>query len=164
MTGEKTRVLIAEAEKHVEIVRCGNPRHTNFAAGCPECGTFCEWCGDEWPCLPRRLADALSALTVPDGDARERLADLLEELDGTDFMDVADAILAAFPVLGAAAPEWEWEYAVRWIQTPGQPITDIGADEADVRALVEMQEGWCEGVRRQAAPWEPLPVGGETDG
>lgn len=44
--------LIAEAVKHV-------------SNGLPPCEChpvegLCDWCGDEWPCLPRQLADALA--------------------------------------------------------------------------------------------------------
>ena len=67
----------------------------------------------------KRWADALSALTVPDGDARERIARVLCERNGYLWDDTeedqqafhlwdADAILAAFPVLSrTAAPEPE---------------------------------------------------------
>lgn len=40
----------SDAARHVE----------NPTPGC-EChgDTYCEWCGDEWPCTVRRLLDAL---------------------------------------------------------------------------------------------------------
>lgn len=96
MTDEKTRVLIAEAEKHQEVVVCGNPRHTNFDIGCPDCAVVCDYCTCPWPCDARRLADALEALTVPDGDAREvPWRDLLRGLpDGRTRMTTITEYLA----------------------------------------------------------------------
>lgn len=159
MTDEKTRALIAEARTDIsDAERC------EMLGVTPAAGTLLR--------MLRKVTDALSALTVPDGDAREAVEEEATrrwgEFASTDTRQGAferDAFVAGamWALSRAAAPETEWEYAVRWVQTDGQPITDIGADEADVRALVETQDGWCEGVRRQAGPWEPLTVGGETE-
>lgn len=104
MTPEETRALVEAAEMHQPIERspsCGDPE-------CCTAVTVCQWCDDEWPRLPRRLADALEGtLTVPDGDVRERLVNVLVMTPMADaiFGDLAaisrtaDAILAAFPVL-----------------------------------------------------------------
>lgn len=58
------RELIAEAGKHAEgpaqRCDCGRP-------GC-DGQTYCTWCGNEWPCLPRELADALAAALPGDDD------------------------------------------------------------------------------------------------
>lgn len=91
MTPEETRELIAEARDRASAMP------TFDLTG--QCLTAC--------------ADALSALLpVPDGDARERLVEcvdtgiatyLREDLPEDGFMEaevVADAILAAFPILG----------------------------------------------------------------
>ena len=45
------------------------------------------------------------------------------------------------------------EWGVRWTQTKGQPVTDIGAHPDDVRVLVEEQEGYAEAVVRQVTEW-----------
>jgi len=119
------------------------------------------------------LADALSAFTVPDGDTRERLLRLISEyMPGRDgipkVQDVwlADAILAAFPVLGTAAPEPEWEYGLRHRETDDLPSAWY------MHVISSTQEGaaaWKTAYdqvvrRRKAGPWETLPVGGGTDG
>lgn len=53
----------SDAARHVE----------NPTPGC-EChgDTYCEWCGDEWPCTVRRLLDALEPADLVQGDAKLR--------------------------------------------------------------------------------------------
>lgn len=61
-----------------------------------------------------------------------------------------------------ALPELaEVEWAVRWTGTEGEPVTDLGADESDVRALVRQQEGFAEAVKRAVGPWVPVEKGAE---
>lgn len=93
MTDEKIRALIAELRS---------------AAGAGREGTHAGYSpllrGAD---LATRAADALEALTVPDGDAREQLIDVLVMTDLSDYAGTdmgminaaADAILAAFPAL-----------------------------------------------------------------
>lgn len=116
MTDDKTRALLEAAEKHQEVVVCGNPRHTNFDIGCPDCAVVCDYCTCPWPCDARRLADALSALTVPDGDARERLVESIAggtisipggygELARDDAENIVDTVVCDPALSRAAAPE-----------------------------------------------------------
>lgn len=177
MTPEETRALIAEAETHQELVTCGNPQHTNFEVGCPECAVVCDYCTCPWPCDARRLADALSALTVPDGDARERLAEIIEPYIDTAIGDygsgsydetLPDAILAAFPVLGTAAPEpEEWEYICQTDAPTANHLTAF-SESLDRARKTQAQRNLMGHTnsriwrRRKAGPWEPLPVGGES--
>lgn len=47
------RAVIAVLELHEfdsEDVACGNPRHTNFDVGCPDCYYPCQGCGESYPC------------------------------------------------------------------------------------------------------------------
>lgn len=66
MAGDEkhARELIDAAEMHQEVKRekdCDEPD-----CGCADSG--CGWCGAEWPCLTRRLADALEAAQPGDDD------------------------------------------------------------------------------------------------
>lgn len=70
--------LIAEAGKHSK----GEPQHCD--CGRPGCDgqAYCTWCGNEWPCLSRRLADALAAPPqVDEAKLAEAIADELETDD-----------------------------------------------------------------------------------
>lgn len=42
---------------HQELWDCGNARHTNPDAGCPECVVLCCHCGDSWPCETIAILD-----------------------------------------------------------------------------------------------------------
>ena len=65
MTPDNPRELIAEAERHQELVVCGNAQHTNFDVGCPDCAVVCDYCTCPWPCDARKCADALAAPLDP---------------------------------------------------------------------------------------------------
>ncbi|WP_336652683.1 MULTISPECIES: hypothetical protein [unclassified Leucobacter] len=89
MADEKTRARIADLREYATALRASVHVHHTGAD------------------LIEQAADTISALTVPDGDARERLLQLITEyMPGREgipkVQDVwlADAILAAFPVLG----------------------------------------------------------------
>jgi hypothetical protein len=41
---------------HHMDVACGNPQHTNFDVGCPDCAAVCDSCGEDWPCRTADLA------------------------------------------------------------------------------------------------------------
>lgn len=147
----------------------------------------------------KRWADALSALTAPDGDVREQLIQLAlahlpilgvagtGKIVGCRCMDrvfvrgqetwaehIADAILATFPELSrAAALEPEWEYSSRAENGFLYEVTNL--EDAELSARNSRQVHGYPGSttphlirhvvrRRKAGPWEPLPVGGETDG
>lgn len=71
-----------------------------------------------------------------------------------DMLDLAADLVQELIDLRAEQDEWEW--AVRWAVTEGEPVTDIGADEEDVRDLVIDQEGYAEAVRRRVSPWESV--------
>ncbi|WP_336653060.1 MULTISPECIES: hypothetical protein [unclassified Leucobacter] len=212
MTDEKTRALIAEAERRTS-----------------------EWSDPaEMPSdvkLIGSLAATLSALTLPDGDVRERLAESIAggtisipggyaELARDDAESIVDTILGN-PVLSRAAapeavakvrelhrpveiepsstichecshqlpsgdyaekvtewpcatldalgptPEPEWEWGVQaTVNIDGSPNARIElATEKELPHLRDAQRrGWCTlHRRRKAGPWEPLPVGGETE-
>ncbi|WP_336991055.1 hypothetical protein [Leucobacter sp. VD1] len=105
MTDEKTRALIAEARDRAD--------HMTLLAKLTENGPGAVVAREEADRMTR-FADALEALTVPDGDAREKLIDVLVMTDLSDYAGTdmgmihaaADAILAALPALSrAAAPE-----------------------------------------------------------
>lgn len=136
----------------------------------------------------RDLADALEAsLTVPDGDVRELIArTLFIASDDFAFADrmakawdapgphgrqrwynYADAILAAFPVLGTAAPEPEWEYGTAHADDP--QAVDMGYTlEGAQRRVAQWNAADLERkgivVRAPKRVWESLPVVGESDG
>lgn len=112
-------------------------------------------------------ADVLALLAraaVPDGDVRERLrAEALADWQSgveirrysefyTSFEDGFNRGYAA-ALSRAAAPEREWEYRV------------IG-DHMIYLTLDDLYRHFPRSVRieRRSATWEPLPVGGETDG
>ena len=40
-----------------EDVACGNPRHTNFDVGCPDCYHPCQGCGESYPCQTVRAIE-----------------------------------------------------------------------------------------------------------
>ena len=76
MTDDEKRELIDAAEMHQQ--RKLEPMCDEPDCGC---GDFeCQWCGDEWPCLTRRLADALEGtLTEPERpEPRRRLRACVE--------------------------------------------------------------------------------------
>ncbi|UOR02039.1 hypothetical protein MUN77_01525 [Leucobacter allii] len=137
------------------------------------------------------LADALEAsLTVPDGDARETVMkairagrearqewwtvaeDVSDPPSDDDF--IADAILATFPVLSrAVAPEPEWEYNTQ--AENGFLYSETTQEDAQLSAEMSRRVHDYPGStttrlirhvvrRRKAGPWEPLTVGGESDG
>lgn len=90
MTPEETRALIAELRSAAGAGREGT--HTGYSPLLRGAD------------LATRAADALEALTVPDGDARERLLAVLSrhghvEWDALDVAVVADTVLAEFPAL-----------------------------------------------------------------
>lgn len=70
--------LIAEAGKHSK----GEPQHCD--CGRPGCAgqAYCTWCGNEWPCLSRRLADALAAQPQVD---EAKLAEIAARVDGHEW-------------------------------------------------------------------------------
>lgn len=60
-TDRLVAALTAALDLHREEVSCGNPRHTNFDAGCPECLVVCDSCGEIYPCpTVRAITDALT--------------------------------------------------------------------------------------------------------
>lgn len=63
---EKTEELIAEARRHVP-----------YAGSLDD--NWCIHCADEWPCVTRRLADALEAVTRERDAALARIAELEAE-------------------------------------------------------------------------------------
>ncbi|UOQ57222.1 hypothetical protein MUN78_16455 [Leucobacter allii] len=120
MTPEKTRALIAEDLRNsADMIRDrGNSVATIYAATIER--------------LMRDAADALEALTVPDGDVRERMVQLIDKkLDGDCGYGVgeylSDAILPAFPVLGRdIAGEIDAEREAEWVKVSdrGQAYRD----------------------------------------
>ena len=44
------RALRAVLALHEPLWECGNPRHTNPEAGCPDCAVICDDCGGSYPC------------------------------------------------------------------------------------------------------------------
>lgn len=110
-------------------------------------------------------------LTVPDGDAREWLIEVLrtitprlhEPLWTNVLGDQADAILAAFPVLSRAA-EPEWEYGTAHADDPqavrmGYTLEGAQRRVAQWNAADPERKGIV--VRAPKRVWEPLPVGGD---
>ncbi len=59
--------LTAVLDLHREEVSCGNPRHTNFDVGCPECLVVCDSCGEIYPCPTVRAITA--ELTPKENDS-----------------------------------------------------------------------------------------------
>ena len=59
--------LTAALDLHNAYVSCGNPQHTNFEVGCPECAEYCEACGEVCPCPT--LAAITDALTPKENDS-----------------------------------------------------------------------------------------------
>jgi len=60
-TDRLVAALTAALDIHKAYVSCGNPQHTNFEVGCPECTEYCEACGEVWPCPTRAaITDALT--------------------------------------------------------------------------------------------------------
>lgn len=173
MPDKKTRALLEAAEKHQEVVVCGNPRHTNFDIGCPDCAVVCDYCTCPWPCDARKLADALSALTALGGDAREKLkAESLKNWQAgveirryseffTSFEDGFDRGYAA-ALSRAAAPEWE--YGTAHADDPqsvdmGHTLEGAQRRVAQWNAADPERKGIV--VRAPKRAWEPLPVGGD---
>lgn len=143
--------------------------------------------------LIRRLADALEAsLPVRDGDARERLIQIAlahvpilgvsgtGKIVGCRCMDrvfvrdretwsehIADAVLVVVPVLGAAAPEEEWEY--RYAEKLGDTEYTYGPEHDENGWFSTVEEATAARIedtdyvvrRRPAGPVEPLPAGGD---
>lgn len=110
-------------------------------------------------------AEVIRAARHPSPLTREALYDVirgsLKLVDGFDYERAhyevdpniaADAILSRFALPEPAEVEW----AVRWTGTEGEPVTDLGADESDVRALVQEQEGFAVAVKRAVGPWVPV--------
>ena len=59
--------LTAALDLHNAYVSCGNPQHTNFEVGCPECAEYCEASGEVCPCPT--LAAITDALTPKENDS-----------------------------------------------------------------------------------------------
>lgn len=165
MTADNIRALIAALRANVGEAARGTPptMAAKIRAGESD---------DDRLALMVQAADALSALTVPDGDTREQLIEVIAPSAYQAYRHdrIADAILAAFPVLGAAAPEPEWEYGV---SVNGE---EPYAAYPRVETAREFQKTYWRTPgattveilqrtpAREAGPWEPLPAGGETDG
>lgn len=145
------RELIDAAEMHQEVScekDCDEP-------GCGCADSECGWCGAEWPCLTRRLADALEAERAH----MQSLAKWAGVPDSASSLEIACEVSTA---LEAALPgDDDWEYAMR----------ESGEDEPwsythPTRELLLSAVGWMakrqdmEILRRRPAgepgPWEPV--------
>lgn len=164
--------------------------HGVCPTGCSHLMWECTVCSCEggWGVAMERLEElaakhvcVAAAPTPQEGDARERLRRGVARGAFEDFADypldgeialverVADAILAAFPVLSRAAapeePEWEYGLRTRSRSHPERGFFSYAGDPETARAMYEATREDCDGIivrRRKTGPW--LPVGGETDG
>ena len=89
MAGEEkhARELIDAAEMHQEVEREKDCDDADCGCADSECG----WCGAEWPCLTRRLADALEA-TLPGDDDWEYGVRYVENGHVHERFGLADAL------------------------------------------------------------------------
>ena len=139
-----------------------------------------DYWGEEHAADMRRAVEAaLSRAAAPEplheSPAIQAVRDVLDSLDpweihgraleeirsAIDDIPCCESATAMVHAEDHGVPESEWEYRV---VTPGGTIWLQTQVLGQAFASAEANPGDAVERRRKAGPWEPLPVGGETDG